>query len=151
MLLNEDDPGLNGKKVYSLHLLMKWDGTLVQENLALASSPTEILRLVDKVLERQGKSYLKYGYDSMSPAPISICLKRGDDLLFMAPVKPVFVSEPVGEDFHTYDDHSRPFVEWSQVEWHKHDREIFRALIDYVPKTLAHKVKGTFLSDELGM
>ena len=151
LILSPDDPGLNGPMVYSLNLSMSWDGSNCRENVALASSPAEVLNLVDKVLEAQGKSYLQYGYDSMSPAPESLYLKRGDDLLFMAPVKPVFVSQPVGDDYHTYDDHSKPFVDWSQVDWRKHDREMFRALINYVPKPLAHKVKGTFLSDELGM
>lgn len=151
VLLNPDDPGLHGPKVYSLNLSMSWDGSNCRENLALASSPAEVLNLIDKVLEAQGKSYLKYGYDSMSSVPASLYLKRGDDLVLMAPVKPLLVTEPDGDDLNFYDDHSRPFVDWSQVDWRKYDREVFRALINYVPKPLVHQVKGTFLSDELGM
>lgn len=153
IISNPADPGIDGPNVYTLNLLMMHDGSVYRENLALASSTSEALGLVGQVLEQQGQRYLQSGcYGEIGSTPVALYLKINDVIQFMAPVRPAKVVEPSDSgELESHDDHSDPQVDWAGITWQRHDRGIMKALADFLPKPLAQRVKGTFLSDELGM
>ncbi|MBI6882736.1 hypothetical protein [Pseudomonas putida] len=145
VLFNLEDPGLDGKVCYTLNLLLGYSQGEFREHKAWGSSAKGVLDHIEAILASEGDRYLKYGYDSMSPGPVAVYIKRNDATQLLIPVKPS--KSPDGG----FDDHSRPVLDLERLNWHRPNRELLTALLDYVPNEAAKRIKGDYVGMELGI
>jgi hypothetical protein len=154
IVYNKRDPGLGGARCYSLNLLVgKLDDNPYRTNIALASSPMEAMKLLDHILVREGDRFRGAVHrDAENPAPVGVYLKRNGKTEFLLPIMMPMTSESSlhGNEVGTAC-LSSPEFDWSDIDWHRHDQNVFKAVIQHAPQKMANKIKGTFLSDELGM
>lgn len=156
VFLNLLDPGLDGTIAFTLYLTKGPWWEQVNSEVAIASSVTEILALVEPALQDLGETISRYGIDSVTDDrnTLSLSLSRGlgSDAVFSIPLKPAIVVEPSDDgELQAHEEWSDPQPDWSKITWHEHDRAIFKELVTLLPRPEANRVKGSFLCDELGM
>jgi hypothetical protein len=152
VIFNPDDAGLGGNSCFTLNILSNNSLEPFRENLALASNPGEAVKLIEQVLSAEGRRFEKFGYDMVNRAPTALYLRGNGNIEFEVPMGPSTSPESYDTDgSFTFEDHSDPVLAWDKINWIRHDRKVFKALVDNLPKSVANRVKGTFLSEELGI
>lgn len=154
LLIHPDDPGVNGPVIYSIDYLVMKEGDVFDNDKVYASTPGFAVSLIDELMRREGERYLKYGsyHDSGTSTLAGVYLRCNGEIQFLAPVVPGKTMRMAKDGLmKPEDDYSKPQVNWAEISWQKYDRSVMKEVAAVLPRALATKVKGTYLSDELGM
>lgn len=146
ILFDPNDLGLGGQKCFAINFMMS-DGTYSRNN-AFASDPVTIVSLIQPALDIIGGE-LKNG----RATPDAMIIVLNDKTQCMLPVTPAFVIsiDSVGHSQTTSWDFSRMQPNWGTFSWHKHDIGLMKAVAAAAPDAEKRRIKGEFLSDEMGL
>jgi hypothetical protein len=146
VLFDPNDQGLGGQKCFAINFMMS-DATY-SRNIAFASDAATIVSLIQPALDIIGGEH-KNG----RATPDAIIIALNDKTQCMLPVTPACVIsiDNVGHSQTTSWDFSRMQPNWRTFSWHNHDIGLMKAVAAAAPDAEKRRIKGEFLSDEMGL
>jgi hypothetical protein len=145
VIVDPEDPGLGGAKCYSLSFF--WDDNGFSRDVALSSSPDILMKLIEPMLQRVGSK--SPGHEAV---PTALLIQLNDKLQGYIPLVPVVQRRLEADGSITsHFDFSHMQLNWGGFTWHKHDLSLMRAVTSVAPEADVRRIKGEFLSDEMGL
>jgi hypothetical protein len=145
VIVDPEDAGLGGTKCYSLSFLRDEDS--VNRDVALASSPEILMKLIEPMLQRANSPSA-----GCEDVPNALRIQLNDKTQCYIPLAPVIQRRLEADGSATsHFDFSHMKLNWGGFTWHKQDLSLMKAVVSVAPEADVRRIKGEFLSDGLGL
>jgi hypothetical protein len=146
VLFDPNDQGLGGQKCFAINFMMS-DNTY-SRYAGFASDAETIVGLIQPALDIIGGEH-----KNCRATPVAMIIVLNDKTQCMLPVVPITDTtiDMVSGGLHCHMDFSRMQPNWRTFSWHNHDIGLMKAVAAAAPEGERRRIKGEFLSDEMGL
>jgi hypothetical protein len=145
VIVDPEDPGLGGVRCYSLSFFRDEDS--FNRNVALASNPETLVKLIEPMLERAMSKSV-----GSEDVPNALIFQLNEKTQCYIPLAPAIKQRREADgSFTPHFDFSHMKLNWGGFTWHKQDLSLMKAVASAAPEADVRRIKGEFLSDGLGL